>query len=189
MAGTTGGPGPATEPTPKPASAAGSGASVAQGASPDDRAELVRLRAEVERLRAQVSQARPAQPMARQPERAANGTSSWQYGVSALLITLGCILAPLAVLAVWTANQVLQHQQVRRERGAADPHQQAMQNALTDKITPQITGKLNVQGLANQVATELNSRGLPKVATLLHSFSPGRSPAAWRVSCTARSRR
>ena len=53
MASTTGGPGPATEPTPKPAS----GASVPPSASPDEQAELVRLRAEVERLRAQVGQA------------------------------------------------------------------------------------------------------------------------------------
>ncbi len=169
MAGTTGGPGPATEPTPKPASAAGSGASVAQGASPDDRAELVRLRAEVERLRAQVSQA----PGAADGASAGAGRKrhvSWRSGVSALLITLGCILAPLAVLAVWTANQV---SNTSRYVANVAPliRQPAIQNALTDKITPQITGKLNVQGLANQVATELNSRGLPKVATLLHSFS------------------
>ena len=175
MGGTTGGPGPATEPTPEPVSAAGSGAgsgaSVAQGAAPDDRAELMRLRAEVERLQAQVSQA----PGGGAADGAAAGPPrkrhiSWRSVVSALLITLGCILAPLAVLAVWTANQV---SNTSRYVANVAPliRQPAIQNALTDKITPQITSKLNVQGLTNQVATELNSRGLPKVATLLHSFS------------------
>ena len=171
MAGTPGGPGPATEPTPEPASAAGSGASVPPGASPEDRAELVRLRAEVHQLRAQVSQAPGG--------GAAGGASAgadrrrhinWRSGVSALLIVVGCILGPLAVLAVWTANQV---SSTSRYVANVAPliHQPAIQNALTDKITPQITSKLNVQGLTNQVATELNSRGLPKIAALLHSFS------------------
>ncbi len=169
MADTTGGPGPATGPTPEPASAAGSGASVAQGAAPDDRAEVMRLRAEVERLRAEVSQA-PGAADGASAGAARKRHISWRSGVSALLITLGCIFAPLAVLAVWTANQV---SNTSRYVANVAPliRQPAIQNALTDKITPQITSKLNVQGLANQVATELNSRGLPKVATLLHSFS------------------
>jgi hypothetical protein len=163
LAGTTGGPEPASEPPRMPAAA--------QGASADDRAELVRLRAEVERLRAQVSQ----QPGGDAPGGATAGAGrkrhiSWRSPVSAVLIVVGCILAPLAVLAVWTANQV---SNTSRYVANVAPliHQPAIQNALTDKITPQITSKLNVQGLTNQVATELNSRGLPKIATLLHSFS------------------
>ena len=31
---------------------------------------------------------------------------SWRAPVAALLITVGCVLAPVSVLAVWTANQV-----------------------------------------------------------------------------------
>jgi hypothetical protein len=164
LAGTTGGPEPASEPPRMPVAAQGA-------SSADDRAELVRLRAEVERLRAQVSQA----PGAGAAGGATAGAGrkrhiSWRSPVSAVLITLGCILAPLAVLAVWTANQV---SNTSRYVANVAPliRQPAIQGALTDKITPQITSKLNVQGLTNQVATELNSRGLPKVATLLHSFS------------------
>ena len=164
MAGATGGPEPASEPPRMPA--AGQGAS-----SADDRAELVRLRAEVERLRAQVSQAPGGD--AAGGATAGGGRKrhiSWRSPVSAVLIVVGCILAPLAVLAVWTANQV---SNTSRYVANVAPliHQPAIQGALTDKITPEITSKLNVQGLTNQVATELNSRGLPKIATLLHSFS------------------
>ncbi len=143
----------------------------AGGTPADEQAELEELRAEVQRLRAEVSDVR-AGPGAGAGQPAAGGRRhiSWRSPVSALLIVLGCVLAPLAVLAVWAANQV---SNTSRYVANVAPliHQPAIQGALTDKITPEITSKLNVQGLTNQVATELGSRGLPKVATLLHSFS------------------
>jgi hypothetical protein len=147
-----------------------------QAPAQDDKAEVERLRAEVERLRAEVSRARSAEPAAGAEAAFGQGPArrkrqvSWRSPVAALLIVLGCVLAPLSVLAVWTANQV---SNTSRYVANVAPliHQPAIQGALTDKITPQITSQLNVQGLTNQVATELGSRGLPKLATLLHSFS------------------
>jgi hypothetical protein len=160
LASTTGGPEPAAPQLP----------------SQDERAELERLRAEVGRLRAEVSQARARESVAT-AEAPAGGQAgrrrrrvSWRSPVSAVLITVGCVLAPVSVLAVWTANQV---SNTSRYVANVAPliRQPAIQGALTDKISTQLTSKLNVQGLANQVAAELGKRGLPKIATLLHSFS------------------
>src|SRR5512132_1598001 len=73
----------------------------------DERAELEHQRAELERLRAEVAELHgqtggpegPAPPGRRRRGR-------WRAPVAVVLIVLGCILAPLSVVAVWTANQV-----------------------------------------------------------------------------------
>ena len=126
--------------------------------SQGERAELEHLRAEVTELRSQ---------RARQARRRRPG---WRGPVAALLITLGCVLAPVSVVAVWTANQV---SDTGRYVANVTPlvHDPAVQNALTDKITNQITGRLNVAGLTNQAAALLSARGLTRVGTLLKSFS------------------
>jgi hypothetical protein len=51
-------------------------------------------------------------------------------------------------------------------------HDPAIQNALTDKITAEITTRLNVTSRADQAAAELSSRGLPRLSTLLKSEAP-----------------
>ena len=58
----------------------------------DERQELERLRSEVGSLRA----------TGRPPRRKVR----WRSVVSILLIVLGCVLAPVAGVAVWTHNQV-----------------------------------------------------------------------------------
>ena len=57
---------------------------------------------------------------------------------------VGCLLAPLSVLAVWTANEV---SSTSRYVATMEPliHDPAVQNALTDKITTEITTHLNVE--------------------------------------------
>jgi|Tabmets5t2r1_1033131.scaffolds.fasta_scaffold25730_2 hypothetical protein len=81
----------------------------------DERAELERLRAEVATLRVQVRQPEApagvgiAAPAARQ---------RWRTVVAALLIVLGCVLAPLAGVAVWARNQVTN----RQRRAELHPH-------------------------------------------------------------------
>jgi hypothetical protein len=56
-------------------------------------------------------------------------------------------------------------------------HNPAVQNALTDKITNEITTQVNVTGYANQAAAALTSKGLPRVGTLLKTFAPQISSA------------
>ncbi|HET7245823.1 MAG TPA: hypothetical protein VFJ07_13410 [Streptosporangiaceae bacterium] len=140
------------------------GTGQATGLSEDERAELERLRTEVTELRRKQSD---------QPKRR---RVSWRTPVSALLIVIGCILAPVSVVGVWTANQV---SDTNRYIANIEPliHEPAVQNALTDKITTAITTRLNVTGVTNQAAALLTSKGLPRVGGLLKTFGPAISNA------------
>jgi hypothetical protein len=135
--------------------------------SPDERAELERLRAEKAELGGQ--------------EAAATGTArkrrfSWRTPVSIVLIVLGCILGPVAVLGVWAGNEV---SDTGRWVATVEPliHDPAIQAVLTDKITKEITAQLNVTGVVNQASAQLNDRGLTRISSLLDSFGPQISSA------------
>jgi hypothetical protein len=124
--------------------------------SVDERSELEALRHEVTELR-------------RYPA-AKRRRFGWRAPVATLLIVLGCLLAPLSVLGVWTANQV---SDTNRYVTNVTPliHDPAIQRALTDKITNTIVAEINVPSLANKTAAQLNQRGLPRAANLLKTFS------------------
>ncbi len=134
------------------------GTAGADGPGQDDQAELERLRAEVDELRQKESTQKRRRRV------------SWRTPVSALLIVIGCVLAPLSVVGVWTANQVSDTNRyiANIEPLIRDP---AIQNALTDKITVAITSRLDVAARTNQAADLLTSKGLPRVGTLLKTFS------------------
>ena len=136
-------------------------ASAAESPEPshDEQAEIDRLRAEVEQLRSE-----QASPVRRR-------RVGWRAPVATILIVLGCVLAPVAVLGVWSANQV---SDTSRYIANIEPliHDPAVQNALTDKVTNEITSHLNVTGLTNQAAALLTDKGLTRVGTLLQSFGP-----------------
>jgi hypothetical protein len=127
--------------------------------SQDEQAEIDRLRAEVDELRS------------KQAGQARRHRVSWRSPVAGILIVLGCVLAPVSVLGVWSANQV---SDTSRYIANIEPlvHDPAIQNALTDKITIQITSRLNVAGVTDQAATLLANKGLPRVGTLLKTFAP-----------------
>src|ERR1035441_2038871 len=103
--------------------------------------------------------------------RARRRRISWRTPVAIVLIFLGCLLAPVAVLGVWAANQV---SDTGRVVANVEPliHDPAVQNALTDKITNQITSRLNVTGVINQASAQLNSKGLTRISSLLNTFGP-----------------
>lgn len=143
----------------------------AQDAGPlgaDERAELDRLRKEVAVLRS-----RPSPPEGGSGGPAGAGRRhrpGWRGPVATLLIVLGCVLAPVSVIAVWTANQVSDTNRYV-QNVAPLIHEPAVQSALTDKITAQINAHIHVQALTNQAADALSSKGLTRVGTLLHTFS------------------
>jgi hypothetical protein len=95
----------------------------------------------------------------------------WRTLVATILIVIGCLLAPVSVLAVWAANEVgnTSRYVATMEPLASNP---AIQNALTSKITTEITTRLNVTSYADQAAAALSSRGLPKASALLKSVAP-----------------
>jgi hypothetical protein len=90
--------------------------------------------------------------------------------VAAVLIVAGCVLAPVSVLAVWTANQVSDTGRYVANMAPLikDP---AIQDALTGKLTSQIVTQIDVKRLTSQVAAELSHKGLPRVGGLLQGFS------------------
>ena len=83
---------------------------------------------------------------------------------------LGCVLAPLSVIGVWTANQV---SDTSRYVANVAPliSEPSIQRVLTDKITSEITAQLDVQALASQAATALSQQGLTRAGDLLGSMS------------------
>ena len=121
-------------------------------------------RAELEAQRAEA-----AEPRGR-PRQAVRHRFSWRTPVAALLIVAGCVLAPVSVVAVWTANQVSDTSKYVANVAPLikDP---AIQNALTGKLTNQIVTQIDVKRLTGQVAAELSHKGLPRAGGLVQSFS------------------
>jgi hypothetical protein len=127
--------------------------------------------AELERQRAQAST-----PHTERATRGRRPHVGWRAPVAIILIVVGCLLAPLSVLAVWTANEV---SSTSRYVATMEPliHDPAIQNALTDKITTQIVTHLNIGTYTDQAADALTSQGLPRVGALLRGFGPSISSA------------
>jgi hypothetical protein len=95
----------------------------------------------------------------------------WRTILAVLLIVVGCVLAPLAGVAVWARNQVTNTDRYVRtvEPLASDP---AIQQAIADQITTQIFSYLDVKGLTDQAVDALAERGLrPQVADQLRGFA------------------
>ena len=159
-----------------------------QELSLDERAELERFRAEVAEvaaLRAQAAEAAALRAEAVQAaalraevtelrsQRAGAGRRriGWRTPVALVLIIIGCVLAPVSLLGVGLSNQLSSTSRYV-ENVAPLVHQPAIQNALTDKLSKEITGQLNVTGYTNQAAAQLTSKGLARVGTLLKSVGP-----------------
>jgi len=131
----------------------------AAGVSADERLELERLRREVETLRA------GGQRPAKRPFR-------WRSLFAVVLVVLGCVLAPVAGLAVWTNNQVSNTDRFVRSVSPLvdDPDVQA---ALTNRITATIFQYVDVQGLANEGVDALVAQGLlAELGTRLETLTP-----------------
>jgi hypothetical protein len=95
----------------------------------------------------------------------------WRTILAVVLIVVGCVLAPLAGVAVWARNQVTNTDRYVRTVAplASDP---AIQAAMADQITAQIVTYLDVQGLTNQTVDALAARDLrPQVADQLRGFA------------------
>ena len=132
--------------------------------SPDERLELERLRRENESLKS-------TGKVPRRPIR-------WRSVLSTLLIVLGCVLTPVAGLAVWTNNQVSDTERFVRSVSPLidDPDVQAR---ITDRITATIFLYVDVQGLADQALAALEAQGLPAaLVTRLETFTPTLESAA-----------
>ncbi len=122
---------------------------------PDERAELERLRGEIRTLRA-----------ARERRR-----FGWRPVVSAVLIVVGCLLAPVALATVWVHNQVADTDRFVTTMSPLirDP---AVQAALTDRVTDTVFTYVDVRGLADDAVDALADQGLPaRLANRLHDLT------------------
>jgi hypothetical protein len=123
---------------------------------------------ELEQLRAQVSHLQDE--LTRTRRQARRRRLGWRGPVAVLLIVVGCIMAPISVLSVWTANQVS-----NSDRYVANVapliNEPAVQRALTDKISAAVSSQVDAKGVASRAATQLSSRGLTRLGALLSNFS------------------
>ena len=133
----------------------------------EEREELERLRAEVSRLRTRVG-AEEDNPAA---ERRDPPRQRWRTIVATVLIVLGCVLAPLAVVAVWSSNQVTDTDRYVETVSplADDP---AIQDAIADKITAEVFNYIDVEAITAQAVEALGNQGLPpQLASQLQALS------------------
>ena len=116
------------------------------GMSADERVELERLRREVGALR--VGGHRPRRRL------------RWRSVFSVVLVVLGCVLTPVAGVAVWTNNQVSNTDRFVRSVSplVADPD---VQEALTNEVTATIFQYVDVKSLADEGIAALEAQGLP----------------------------
>jgi len=123
---------------------------------------------ELERLRAEVSELRGRAAAA--PQRPARRGGRWRAPVSALCIVLACILAPVSVAGVWAANQV---SNTDRYVANVTPliHDPSIQAALSARITHEVTSRLDVPALVSQASAQLSAAHLPRLSSLLTTFS------------------
>jgi hypothetical protein len=138
----------------------------------DEHAELEQLRAEVRELREhggeQTGQGAGQGKEAGGKPRRAGGR--WRAPVAAVLITVGCVLAPVSVLAVWAASQVSDTDRYVANMAPLirDP---AIQHALSARITAEIESRLDVGALVSSTSAELAGDHLPGLSALLSNFS------------------
>lgn len=122
---------------------------------PDERAELARLRGEVAALRTARSRRR----------------FTGKAVGAAILVVLGALLAPVALVAVWAHNQVAE---TDRFVDSVRPlmREPAVRAVLTDRVTDAVFDHLDVRGLADQAVDALSAQGLPpRVTTALHGLT------------------
>jgi hypothetical protein len=95
----------------------------------------------------------------------------WRTLTATVLITLGCLLAPLAVVAVWASDEVSDTDRYVQTVAplADDP---AVQKAVTDRVTQEVFTYVDVKALTNQALAALSGQGVsPQVTAQLQALS------------------
>ena len=147
--------------------------------SPDERAELERLRAETAELHGQAGPGGPGARLARSADGAsAADPTRRRPHCSRLRARSGSRGRRIGLNLVSNTSRYVATVQPLID----DP---AIQNVLTDRITNQITSRLDVTGLVYQSAAQVNSKGLTQISSLLTTFG-SQMRARSTASSTAR---
>ncbi len=95
----------------------------------------------------------------------------WRTVVASVLIVLGCVLAPLSVLGVWTRSQLTDTDRYVETMAPLASHPD-VQAALTNRITTAIMQYVDVADLVGETADALAGAGLPpRAADALRGLS------------------
>jgi hypothetical protein len=128
--------------------------------------EVRRLRERVSELETELA-ARRHQPTGEPARR----RFSWRAVVSALLITVACLLAPLSVTAVWASRQVSDTDRYLETVAplADDP---AVQRTISDAVSNAILDAVDFQSIATETLDAVAQQGMPpRVAANLQALS------------------
>jgi hypothetical protein len=111
----------------------------------DEMSEIERLRARVAELESDRAPAGAGAATGTGPA----GHSGWRAPVSAIMIILACVLAPLSVASVWTSTMI---SDTNRYVDTVAPviDSPAVQSALTTQVTAAVMDNLDVQTLTTQ---------------------------------------
>jgi len=124
----------------------------------DERAELTRLRDEIATLRATAGSR-------------AGGASRWRALGAAVLISLGCLLASVSLVAGWAHDEIADTDQFVANV-APLIRTPSVQAAITERVTDTVFTYVDVQRSADQAIDALSDRGLPaRVADRLHGLT------------------
>jgi hypothetical protein len=137
----------------------------------DDAEEIARLRARVAELEAAQQSARaPDQQTTHSADHA--GRSTTRAFAAALLVVLGCVLAPLAVVSVW-ASTVVSDTDRYVETVAPVAEDPGVQAAIADEVTTAIIDNLDVGGLTTEALDTLAQQENmpPRVADALPALA------------------
>lgn len=135
-----------------------------QAGTRGDDAELQRLRQRVAGLEAELAATASAPPAGEPHQR-------WRTVVSAVLIVVACVLAPLAVTAVWADRQISDADRYVATVAplADDP---AVQAAVADQVSTVVLEKLDVPTLTSDVVDGLAQQDLsPRAVAGLRALS------------------
>ncbi|MGW4592676.1 hypothetical protein ACWEKJ_35620 [Amycolatopsis thermoflava] len=113
-----------------------------------ERAELDRLRAEVAALR----------------ERPPRRRIRWRSLAAGVILTLGCLLMPVALLTVWVHNQVANTDRFV-ETTSPIIREPSVQTAITDRVTATVFEYVNVPELTSDALGVLSAQGVPPAVT------------------------
>lgn len=105
-----------------------------------------------------------------QPQPKQRRSGHWRAPLAITAITLGCVLAPVAVIGYWASNEVTNTDRYVQNMAPliSEP---AVQGAMAAKITAAITGQLDINARTSSVATELSQHGLTRLSTLVSGLS------------------
>jgi hypothetical protein len=93
----------------------------------------------------------------------------WRRALVALFVVVGCVLAPISVIGLWTRNTLLDTNQYVDTVAplAKDP---AIQTALADRVTQQLVASVDIQGELKQAFPPRAEFVVPFIASGFDSF-------------------